>query len=85
MRSGIAALEIEPFGRFNFRWQTLEVHGRTEFLTMFGDPGEPASAAALDYLRAKVRLEKEVAVLGDPLPRRLDYAETVPLYLVTTS
>ena len=75
LRSGIAALEVAPFGRFNFRWQTLEVPGRTEFLTMFGDPGEAPSAAALDYLRAKLRLQSEVAALEDAVPRRLDYVE----------
>jgi len=75
LRSGIVAVEVQPFGMLNFRWQTFEVPGRTEFLTMLGDPGEPPSAAALDYLRAKLRVEKEIAAVGKPIPPRLEYLD----------
>lgn len=75
LRSGIVAVEVKPFGMLNFRWQTFAVPGRTEFLTMFGDPGEPPSAAALDYLKAKLRVEREIAAAGEPLPPRLDHPD----------
>ena len=69
-RSGMIAAEVAPFGYLRFNWQVLEVPGRNQFLfAYFGDPQSPASAAAIDYLRAKVRVRQTMAHSGSlPLP-----------------
>lgn len=73
-RRGVALVQIEPFGYIPFRCQTLEVPGGGQYLTtFFGDPGSPA-AAAVEYLRAKLRVEEALREAGPgvPAPQQLN-------------
>ncbi|PPG49618.1 XRE family transcriptional regulator [Rathayibacter sp. AY1E9] len=58
LREGSSPVRVDPFGFIAFRWQTLEVHGGDHFLTsFFGAPGS-AAAAAIDFIRARHRVEE---------------------------
>lgn len=63
-RGGTVPVNVPPFGYIEFRWQTLEVPGGEQFLTtFFGDPGSPASAA-IEFLVAKLAVQRELEKAG---------------------
>lgn len=60
LREGSAPVHIDPFGFIDFQWQTLQVHGGDHFLTsFFGLPGS-AAGAAIDFVRARQRVEERL-------------------------
>lgn len=79
-RSGVTPVSIDPFGYIPFRWQTLEVPNGGQFLTtFFGDPGS-AAAAAIDYLRAKLRVDHAIDGAGpdESSPDAVADVQTLP-------
>ncbi|ARC58613.1 hypothetical protein AS850_16105 [Frondihabitans sp. 762G35] len=61
-RTGATLAEVPPFGFLPFRWQVLELPEQDQFLFAYSaDSGAPESAAALDFLRAKIALRRAVA------------------------
>lgn len=60
LREGSAPVRIDPFGFITFQWQTLEVHGGDHFLTSFFGPPGSTAAAAVDFVRARHRVEESL-------------------------
>jgi transcriptional regulator with XRE-family HTH domain len=60
LREGSAPVHIDPFGLITFQWQTLEVHGGDHFLTSFFGPDGSVAAAAMDFVRARHRVEESL-------------------------
>lgn len=60
LREGSTLVRIEPFGFIRFRWQTLEVHGGDHFLTSFFGQAESIASAAIEFVRARHRVEERL-------------------------
>lgn len=77
-RRGVALVHVEPFDYIPFRWQTFEVPGGGQHLTtFFGDPGSPA-AAAIEYLQARLRVDRALDSVDVAVPTPEELIEDEP-------
>ena len=79
LREGQAAVAIPPFGFIDFHWQTLQMPAGDQFLTsFFGYPDTPA-AAAIEFLTARAKLDRQLAgSKGQPTITPADISTRLP-------